>query len=182
MLIDRRDEEADRSQAMASALATFFKQIGFMSQKNNSLLERCSSFNARDRKMFKFKSNTKKATIISSQSVQSIHYYRLLTNRHWNAIVILLPRWHCCHGDTDTVKPPNVTHRLKVSTFVVSLHPHPLLSIVFWKDVTLDGLDCPLIVEMMFLGDSDEWPSVHHSALLRDYTVFSLPNCFMGNR
>lgn len=48
---------------MASALSTFFKQIGYTSQKNHTLLERCSSFNAKDKKVFKFKSNNKKVVV-----------------------------------------------------------------------------------------------------------------------
>jgi len=58
-----QDEESDRSQAMLSALATFFRHIGYTSFKNNSTLERWPYFNAKDRKFFaKFSMNTKKVT------------------------------------------------------------------------------------------------------------------------
>ena len=56
-------EESDRNQAMLSALATFFRQVGVpISNKNASStqLERCQSFVAKDRKVFpKFKSKQK---------------------------------------------------------------------------------------------------------------------------
>jgi len=45
---------------MASALATFFKHVGYMySSKNNSILERCQSFVAKDKKSFRFKASKK---------------------------------------------------------------------------------------------------------------------------
>ena len=47
-------EESDRNQAMLSALATFFKQVGVpISNKNTTTnLERCQSFVAKDRRAF----------------------------------------------------------------------------------------------------------------------------------
>jgi hypothetical protein len=54
----RQDEESDRSQALASALATFFRHVGFT--KNSPLFERCPTFNAKDRKVFKFTKGSRK--------------------------------------------------------------------------------------------------------------------------
>lgn len=55
-----KDEDSDRSQALSLALATFFRHVGFA--QNNTLLERCQTFNAKDRKMFKFSKSSKKVT------------------------------------------------------------------------------------------------------------------------
>jgi hypothetical protein len=45
---------------MSSALATFFKQVGYGGLRgNSSIVERCPTFNARDKKVFKFKTNKK---------------------------------------------------------------------------------------------------------------------------
>jgi len=78
-----QDEDSDRSQAMASALATFFRHIGYTGFKNNHVLDRCPCFNAKDRKIFKFSKGTKKVQrvccMLSDRSCiwQSI-LYRLL--------------------------------------------------------------------------------------------------------
>lgn len=44
----------DRNQALASALATFFKQIGLATVKASALLDRVPVFLAKDKKVFKF--------------------------------------------------------------------------------------------------------------------------------
>jgi len=59
-----QDENSDRSQAMAWALATFFRQIGYTSFKNHGSLDRCPHFNAKDRKIFKFAKASKKVTYV----------------------------------------------------------------------------------------------------------------------
>ena len=56
---DSEDVAADRNRAMASALATFLRQVGHTSTKSNASLERCPSFLNKDKKMFKFKTNKK---------------------------------------------------------------------------------------------------------------------------
>jgi hypothetical protein len=53
------DGAADRNRAMASALATFLRQVGHTSTKSNTALDRVPSFLNKDKKMFKFKSNKK---------------------------------------------------------------------------------------------------------------------------
>jgi len=56
-LFCRQDKDSDRSQATASALATFFRHVGY--NKNSSLLDRCPYFNAKA-KLFKFTKGSKK--------------------------------------------------------------------------------------------------------------------------
>lgn len=51
----RSDEANDTSQAQAFCLATFFRQIGFVGGRNNSLLEACPSFICKDKKVLKYK-------------------------------------------------------------------------------------------------------------------------------
>jgi hypothetical protein len=62
LLIDRcrQEEESDRSLALASALASFFRHVGFT--RNTPLFERCPTFNAKDRKVFKFTKGSRKVS------------------------------------------------------------------------------------------------------------------------
>ena len=59
-IVCSQDEDSDRSQALAWALATFFRHIGYTGFKNRNSLDRCPYFNAKDRKIFKFAKAPKK--------------------------------------------------------------------------------------------------------------------------
>ena len=50
------DDSNDRNRAMASALATFLKNVGV----SNGALDRCPTFNTKDKTVFKFGSKNKK--------------------------------------------------------------------------------------------------------------------------
>ena len=58
-MCSENEEASDRNRAMASALATFLRQVGFQAPKNNNL-ERCQSFVTKDKKMWKFAKSNKK--------------------------------------------------------------------------------------------------------------------------
>lgn len=54
----------DRCKALASSLATFFKIAGLSNSRVNAALDRCYTFNAKDKKMFKFKTNKKVGWVV----------------------------------------------------------------------------------------------------------------------
>ncbi len=63
------DEAHDRNQAMASALATFLRQVGVqLSGKNSTALERCQTFVAKDKKIFRFTKTNKKVRSLCENS------------------------------------------------------------------------------------------------------------------
>lgn len=69
----------DRCKALASALATFFKGVGLSSSKISSSLERCYTFNAKDKKTFRFKTNKK---LINGHQYVAQQYF-VPTYCHW---------------------------------------------------------------------------------------------------
>ena len=80
------DEGAARNKTMASALATFFKQVGCTAlSKNNSILDHCPSFVAKDKKIFKFtKSKQKVSAMLAECTVIS----------RWVCTILSQPRRH----------------------------------------------------------------------------------------
>lgn len=46
------DDDSERGQVLASALATFFKQIGYTNMRNAHMQERCQTFNTKDKTKF----------------------------------------------------------------------------------------------------------------------------------
>jgi len=54
------DEGSERSALMASALATFFKHVGYVNAKNSSLQDKWPTFVAKDKKTGFFTSRGKK--------------------------------------------------------------------------------------------------------------------------
>jgi len=57
----RQEEDNERSVAISSALATFFKHYGYVNVKASHVLDRCPSFNARDKTKLLSKFSTKVA-------------------------------------------------------------------------------------------------------------------------
>jgi len=57
------DESSERSALLASALATFFKQVGYINAKNNSVQEKWPTFVAKDKKTWFFASRLKQPKV-----------------------------------------------------------------------------------------------------------------------
>jgi len=56
-------EGSERSELAASALATFFRHVGYVNTKNNSLLEKWPTFVAKDKKTWFFASKLKQTKV-----------------------------------------------------------------------------------------------------------------------
>jgi len=70
-----QEEDNERSMAIASALVTFFKQVGFESAKASHSIDKCPYFNARDKSKLLAKFSSKNAKKVS----RFISIYNLLT-------------------------------------------------------------------------------------------------------
>ncbi|ELU16616.1 hypothetical protein CAPTEDRAFT_220966 [Capitella teleta] len=71
----------DRQRALASALATYMRQVGMTSTKTRyELLERSPSFLNKDKKMFKFKSKAKGSNVASNGHNFCASHYLTVTN------------------------------------------------------------------------------------------------------
>lgn len=52
LFLTSADEDCECSQVVAAVLATYFKQIGCTGAHNGHLLDRCATFNAKDKTRF----------------------------------------------------------------------------------------------------------------------------------
>ena len=84
----REEKTSDRSQAMASALATFFKQVG-LTLSGKTSLERCQSFVAKDKKSFakSFSKANKRFLVVREHTFQPQHYYTVTNCNHCSGII-----------------------------------------------------------------------------------------------
>jgi hypothetical protein len=85
----RRESEetgaTDRQRALASALATYLRNVGLLSTKANTL-ERCPSFLNKDKKMFKFKSK-QKVSYVSGHNFCASHYHNVTFCNHCQGLI-----------------------------------------------------------------------------------------------